>query len=60
MTINAGSFVFVGSGTTASEIVLAPQESIELICYNNETDDRKELIVIGKSLLSEETPDAGE
>jgi hypothetical protein len=61
MTINAGQFVLVGSGTTASEIALVPQESIELICYNNETDDRKELIVIGKSLIaSEETPDAGE
>lgn len=49
MIINAGSkFKFVGSCTESTEITLNPQETIELICYNN--DDNKELIVIGKEL----------
>jgi hypothetical protein len=39
---------FVGTCTTATSITLAPQESVELVCYNNE--DKKELLVIGKSL----------
>lgn len=49
VTINAGIYKFVGSNTEASIITLAPQEQIEIVCYNNANN--KELIVIGKSLV---------
>lgn len=48
VTINAGEFKFIGSCTESTTITLNPQESIELVCYNN--GNNKELIVIGKSL----------
>jgi hypothetical protein len=48
VTINAGIYKFVGSNTEASTITLAPQEQIEVVCYNNANN--KELIVIGKSI----------
>ena len=48
VTINAGIYKFVGSNTEAQTITLAPQEQIELVCYNNANN--KELIVIGKSI----------
>ena len=48
VTINAGIYKFVGSNTEAQTITLAPQEQIEVVCYNNANN--KELIVIGKSI----------
>ena len=48
VTINAGKFKFIGSCNEATTITLNPQESVELVCYNNDTN--KELLVIGKSL----------
>lgn len=48
VTINAGKFKFIGSCNEAITITLNPQESVELVCYNNDTN--KELLVIGKSL----------
>lgn len=48
VTINAGKFKFIGSCTESTTITLNPQESVELVCYNNDTN--KELLVIGKSL----------
>ena len=51
ITLKTGSnFKFVGSNTEATEFTLSPQETVELVCYNNGKD--KELIVIGKSLAS--------
>lgn len=59
MTINAYKdtnnnylYKFIGSGTEATSITLNPQESIELVCYNNGSN--KELLVIGKSLDTQE------
>lgn len=48
MIINGGEFKLVGSRKEAESITLEPQESVELVCYNNA--DSKELLVIGKSL----------
>ena len=39
---------FVGSCTSGIQVTLAPQESIEFVCYNN--GKNKELIVIGKEI----------
>jgi hypothetical protein len=39
---------FTASGITLTEITLNPQESIELVCFNN--DKTKQLLVIGKEL----------
>jgi hypothetical protein len=47
-TVNAN---IVGSCTNATEIVIKPQESIELICYNNE------FILIGKCLSESIEPE---
>ena len=48
VTINSGNFVFAGSGVTTTTLKLAPQETVELVCYNN--GNSKELLVIGKAL----------
>ena len=48
VTINSGNFVFAGSGVTTTTLELAPQETVELVCYNN--GNSKELLVIGKAL----------
>lgn len=51
VTINSGNnYTFVGSGIETKEIILNAGESIELVCYNNTENERKELIVIGKIL----------
>lgn len=50
MIINGNGFTFIGSCKTATTLTLAPQETVELVCYNNETNNQKELIVIGKEL----------
>jgi hypothetical protein len=41
---------FVGSCTSGIQVTLAPQESVELVCYNN--GKNKELIVIGKEITT--------
>ena len=46
--INAGTFAFMGSGISVEEITLAPQESVELVCYK--TDDGNRFLVLGKEL----------
>ena len=43
------SMPLTASGKTAQEIELLPQESVELVCYNN--GDIKQLIVMGKPLV---------
>ena len=48
MIINGGKYKLIGSCKEATKIELEPQEQIELVCYNNDTN--KELLVIGKSL----------
>lgn len=53
MTINSStSMPFVASCTSVTSVVLAPQESIELVCHNNGKD--KELILIGKDITPAE------
>ena len=51
--LNGGTFRFIGSCNEVDTIILDPQETVELICYN--ADDQKKLIVVGKS-LTPETP----
>lgn len=54
MTINSNtSMPLVASCTSATSVVLAPQESVELVCHNNGKD--KELILIGKELTESVT-----
>ena len=54
MTINSStSMPLVASCTTATSVVLAPQETVELVCHNNGKD--KELILIGKELTESVT-----
>ena len=48
VTLDANTFEFVGSCTTATEIVLAPQESVELVCYKEENVNK--FLVLGKAL----------
>ena len=48
MVINSNDIAFIGSCTTSNSIVLAPQESVELVC--NRTATEKQLLVIGKAL----------
>lgn len=46
-------FKFAGSGKTASELIISPQESVELVCYNKINNDKTTemlLLVIGKEL----------
>jgi hypothetical protein len=53
MAINSStSMPFVASCTSVTSVVLAPQESIELVCHNNGKD--KELILIGKDITPAE------
>ena len=42
------SMPFVGSCTSKTSLTLLPQESVELVCYNN--GNEKQLLVIGKVL----------
>lgn len=53
VTLVGNTFTFVGSCSTADTIILAPQETVELICYNTD-DDKKQFIVIGKVLPAAE------
>lgn len=54
MTINSStSMPLVASCTSATSVVLAPQESVELVCHKN--GDDKELILIGKELTESVT-----
>ena len=48
MTISSPKMSLVGSCTQTNSIALQPQESVELVCYNN--GNEKQLLVIGKSL----------
>lgn len=48
MIINAGDFTLLGSGKTAKSITIVPNETVELVCYNN--DGVQSLLVIGKPL----------
>ena len=49
MVITTSSGItFTGSNTTATSITLAPQETIELVCYKD--GDARTLLVIGKAL----------
>ena len=53
VTINAGSYKFLGSCTQATTIELNPQESVELVCYNKVNNDKTTemvLLVIGKDI----------
>jgi hypothetical protein len=53
MIINTpNSMQFVGSCTTTTSITLLPQESIEIVCYNN--GNEKQLIVLGKDITPAE------
>ena len=57
MIISTVNAKIIGSCTEATEIVIKPQESIELICYNN--NESHEFILIGKC-LSDSTPEPDE
>jgi hypothetical protein len=53
MTISTNDTMpFVGSCTSVTSVIIAPQESIELVCHNNGKD--KELILIGKDITPAE------
>lgn len=48
VTIDAGTFRFVGSGISVKTLTLAPQESVELVCYK--TDAGNSFLVLGKEV----------
>jgi hypothetical protein len=49
MILNAGSYTFIGSNTTAKTITLAPQDNIELVSYID--NGKQSFLVMGKSLI---------
>ena len=49
MIINAGNFTLLNGNSTTKTMTILPQETVELVCYNDATHGQV-LLVLGKAL----------